>query len=637
DSDALNFQWFINNLPDTAAVDTFFTLVKSAIGFNHPDTVRCRISDWDSQIILEWLVFLNETQNRAPEIITVEPNPDSVIVVEDTTKFRVVCLDQDGDSLSYRWLLNRDTLDVNQPLYKLFLEADSLPGFDTLSVFISDGDTIIFVRWTILRMREQTTAIDTLKLGFFPESDLIVAELGDSLEFYILQLPDSVTVTWLVNGVVISSDSNAEFVFYPMVTKSDPDTVAAQWSVEDSIGFHSWYIHYPNTASIADSAFLQFFPEQDTLLMASDDSLQFLIRPSKAVISDYSFHWLVNQQLIPFANDSVLFYISNHDTVSVDTITALVAGSDTMIYRHWVVCFQPQQYLPIPQLLFPIGGETISEFDALIWANDSSLSSSDSIGTMRYVIQLSSDSTFSRIVCSDTCTAAEILLSSISGFNKIHTGEHLFWRVQCLSSTFRVSHFNKSSVPFSYSPEFSVIENFYGEQKSDGILLTWSVQYEGRSSGFNVYRSQYQNQDFERINEQLIHHAFLDETNFSGRTIYYQLEEISTSGRKKIHSTISVERQLPDDYQLQQNFPNPFNSQTSFKYQIPVDTQVIIEVYNILGKKVKTLVNANKEAGFYTVYWDGFDNKGEAVVSGIYFYQMNADKFHATHKMIVVR
>jgi len=444
-------------------------------------------------------------------------------------------------------------------------------------------------------------------------------------------------VTWLVNGVEIKSDSNAEFVFCPIVASSDPDTIAAQWSVEDSIGFHSWYIHYPNTASIADSAFLQFFPEQDTLLMTSDDSLQFLIRPSKAVISDYSFHWLVNQQLIPFANDSVLFYISNHDTVSVDTITALVAGSDTMIYRHWVVCFQPQQYLPIPQLLFPIGGETISEFDALIWANDSSLSSSDSIGTMRYVIQLSSDSTFSRIVCSDTCTAAEILLSSISGFNKIHTGEHLFWRVQCLSPTFRVSHFNKSSVPFSYSPEFSVIENFYGEQKSDGILLTWSVQYEGRSSGFNVYRSQYQNQDFERINEQLIHHAFLDETNFSGRTTYYQLEEISTAGRKKIHSTISVERQLPDNYQLQQNFPNPFNSQTSFKYQIPVDTQVIIEVYNILGKKVKTLVNEHKEAGFYTVYWDGIDNKGEAVVSGIYFYQMNADKFHATHKMIVVR
>ena len=64
---------------------------------------------------------------------------------------------------------------------------------------------------------------------------------------------------------------------------------------------------------------------------------------------------------------------------------------------------------------------------------------------------------------------------------------------------------------------------------------------------------------------------------------------------------------------------------------------MLIEVYNILGKKVKTLVDQKQEAGFFTVYWDGVDDKGENVVSGIYFYIMSTEKFHATQKMIVVR
>jgi flagellar hook assembly protein FlgD len=76
---------------------------------------------------------------------------------------------------------------------------------------------------------------------------------------------------------------------------------------------------------------------------------------------------------------------------------------------------------------------------------------------------------------------------------------------------------------------------------------------------------------------------------------------------------------------------------TYFKYEIPIATRVRIEVFNVLGRKLKTLVDEDKEAGFYTVYWDGIDDQGRSVVSGIYFYHMSTAKFNMTHKMIVVR
>ncbi|OQX83486.1 hypothetical protein B6D60_10395, partial [candidate division KSB1 bacterium 4484_87] len=130
---------------------------------------------------------------------------------------------------------------------------------------------------------------------------------------------------------------------------------------------------------------------------------------------------------------------------------------------------------------------------------------------------------------------------------------------------------------------------------------------------------------------------FIDKFQFYGSVLQYKLEETSQSDRKKEQQVIQIETPMPHEYSLSQNSPNPFNSSTSFRFEIPRATHVVVEVYNILGKKVKTLVNERREAGFYTVFWDGIDDNGEQAGSGIYFYHMTADQFHATHKMIVVR
>jgi len=77
-----------------------------------------------------------------------------------------------------------------------------------------------------------------------------------------------------------------------------------------------------------------------------------------------------------------------------------------------------------------------------------------------------------------------------------------------------------------------------------------------------------------------------------------------------------------ETYILFQNYPNPFNPETAIKYQLPRTSKVNLTIYNILGQKIKTLVDEEKQAGFYSVIWDGTNNIGIKVSSGIYIYRM---------------
>ncbi|MCP4705881.1 MAG: T9SS type A sorting domain-containing protein [candidate division Zixibacteria bacterium] len=94
---------------------------------------------------------------------------------------------------------------------------------------------------------------------------------------------------------------------------------------------------------------------------------------------------------------------------------------------------------------------------------------------------------------------------------------------------------------------------------------------------------------------------------------------------------------LPESYSLSQNYPNPFNPTTVISYSIPKRSDVSISIINLLGQKIKTIVNENQTAGKHTVNWDGTDQSGKAVASGIYFYQINAGDYTASKKMIMIK
>ncbi len=94
---------------------------------------------------------------------------------------------------------------------------------------------------------------------------------------------------------------------------------------------------------------------------------------------------------------------------------------------------------------------------------------------------------------------------------------------------------------------------------------------------------------------------------------------------------------VPEGYQLYQNYPNPFNPTTCIEFKIARPGEVTLDIYNILGQKVKTLVRDYYPAGQHRVFWDGKNDFGQLVSSGVYFYRFKSDKFIRTKKCILLR
>ncbi len=93
----------------------------------------------------------------------------------------------------------------------------------------------------------------------------------------------------------------------------------------------------------------------------------------------------------------------------------------------------------------------------------------------------------------------------------------------------------------------------------------------------------------------------------------------------------------PSDYTLKQNYPNPFNPRTEIQYFVPREGQVELNIFNVLGQKIQTLVDERQERGTYTVSWDGISDEGNFVSNGIYLYQLKTDNFEKTNKMILLK
>jgi len=94
---------------------------------------------------------------------------------------------------------------------------------------------------------------------------------------------------------------------------------------------------------------------------------------------------------------------------------------------------------------------------------------------------------------------------------------------------------------------------------------------------------------------------------------------------------------LPSGYDLGQNYPNPFNPSTAIEYSLPRRDHVEITIYNLLGRKVRTLLDQTQDAGEYKVIWNGRNDAGITVGSGLYLYQVKSGKFSASKKMLLVK
>jgi len=198
--------------------------------------------------------------------------------------------------------------------------------------------------------------------------------------------------------------------------------------------------------------------------------------------------------------------------------------------------------------------------------------------------------------------------------------------------------------------------SFSGEPVSGQIQIKWITQSETDNLGFILERSIEANgrspldrnviTSFETNNalcgqgnsSEKHEYIFIDEYAVPGQTFIYRLSDVNTAGEVHIYDEITVTLPgTPEATVLKPPYPNPFNPETKIEYRLAESGQVDIVVYDLLGRKVKTLVDEKQVAGNYNIYWHGNDTNGFKTASGTYLIVLRTIEGMRTQKVVMVR
>ncbi len=179
-------------------------------------------------------------------------------------------------------------------------------------------------------------------------------------------------------------------------------------------------------------------------------------------------------------------------------------------------------------------------------------------------------------------------------------------------------------------------------QASGDSGATWHTVYEitGRTNRFEKIQADIS--QFTGPGSNPLTFRFLVVTDSTSNADGVFIDDVSIIASSKVITAIdrAVEpwAGAPKEFTLNQNFPNPFNPATTIEYGLPKSVRVSLQIFNILGQSVRTLVKDQlQQAGFYKVTWDGLNDQGQPVPSGIYFYRLSTKEFLKTRKMILLR
>jgi hypothetical protein len=195
-----------------------------------------------------------------------------------------------------------------------------------------------------------------------------------------------------------------------------------------------------------------------------------------------------------------------------------------------------------------------------------------------------------------------------------------------------------------WGPEL-IVSQFWAEFVDSAIKVHWEGFVRDGIAGMNILKSNDSLGNYEKVNDGLlpiggVNNLLLDKEVKAGKRYYYTYELVYSDGRKTksgVYATVDV--LVPTCFVLEQNAPNPFNPQTTITYSLPPSEagRVTLDVFNILGQRVVTLVDKEHEAGSYSVTWDGVDAPGNSLASGIYFYRLTSRTSQLNKKMLLLK
>ena len=186
---------------------------------------------------------------------------------------------------------------------------------------------------------------------------------------------------------------------------------------------------------------------------------------------------------------------------------------------------------------------------------------------------------------------------------------------------------------------------------SNFAQLNWTTQSENNLLGYNIYRSKVENyQSSIILNQSLVnpantslvqYYSYTDKNVELGNTYYYWLQSVESDGNTELYGPISIRiedeetPELPNQTVLYPAYPNPFNPQTTIKFSVKENENGLFEIFNIKGQIVKRYPMFSP--GNHEINWNGTDDNGNKVSSGVFFYKLKSESVIQIHKMLLLK
>ncbi len=199
------------------------------------------------------------------------------------------------------------------------------------------------------------------------------------------------------------------------------------------------------------------------------------------------------------------------------------------------------------------------------------------------------------------------------------------------------------------------LKSFHAEVVKEGVMLHWKTSAELNNAGFYVYRAEGDLPSFKNLaslipgqgtTTQAQSYTYLDSNVVPGKIYRYKISDLEQgTNNETFHSEVVViadanvinNNEVPQNFVLHSAYPNPFNPTANITFELPAISHVNLMIYNISGKLVKSLVNDEFKTGNYTFQWNGENDAGQSMESGIYLYRLKTDSFSQTKQMTLLK
>ena len=188
----------------------------------------------------------------------------------------------------------------------------------------------------------------------------------------------------------------------------------------------------------------------------------------------------------------------------------------------------------------------------------------------------------------------------------------------------------------------TVPQGLMAVHNGSNVVLQWLAQQDEDFSYHNIYRNNLDSSELAMVFA-TSDSFYVDQEMSDGSWEYWVTAVDSAGNESDMSDAVSVmlsngqDITIPTVYALGQNYPNPFNPRTKMKYSLPRYAEVNITIYNVLGQEVVVLLNKEKEYGYHVISWNGNDEYGKQVASGVYFARLTTESFTQTKKMLLLK